>query len=45
LLPRLDLARALAADPDALAQLIEAAGPEGLAILGRELARRAERGM
>jgi hypothetical protein len=43
LLPRLDLARALAADPDALAQLIEAAGPEGLAILGRELARRAER--
>jgi len=40
LLPRLDVARALAADPDALAQLIEAAGPEGLAILGRELARR-----
>jgi len=40
LLPRLDVARALAADPDALAQLLEAAGPEGLAILGRELARR-----
>lgn len=43
LLPRLDVARALAADPDALAQLIEAAGPEGLAILGRELVRRVER--
>ena len=40
LLPRLDVARSLAADPDALAQLIEAAGPEGLAILGRELVRR-----
>ena len=40
LLPRLDVARALAADPDALVQLLEAAGPEGLAILGRELARR-----
>jgi len=40
LLPRLDLAHALATDPHALAQLIEAVGPEVLAILGRVLFRR-----
>jgi hypothetical protein len=40
LLPRLDLARALSTDPHALAQVIEAVGPEALAILGRVLFRR-----
>jgi hypothetical protein len=40
LLPRLDLARALATDPHALAQVIEAVGPAALAILGRVLFRR-----
>lgn len=40
LLPRLDLARSLATDPHALAQVIEAVGPAALAILGRVLFRR-----
>ena len=43
LLPRLHLARHLVGDPDALALLLEAAGPEALAILGRVLHRRIER--
>jgi hypothetical protein len=43
LLPRLHLARHLTADPDALALLLEAAGPEALAILGRALHRRIEK--
>jgi len=40
LLPQLRIARSLAADPEALARLLEAAGPEALAILGRTLHRR-----
>jgi hypothetical protein len=43
LLPHLHLARSLAADPDALAALMEAVGPEALAMLGRVLHRRLER--
>jgi hypothetical protein len=43
LLPHLHLARSLAADPDALAALMEAAGPEALAMLGRVLHRRLEK--
>lgn len=42
LLPRLHAVRCLLADPDALALVMEAAGPEALAILGRELHRRIE---
>lgn len=43
LLPHLHLVRCLAADPEALALLLEAAGPETLALLGRVLQRRAAR--
>jgi len=43
LLPRLHAVRCLLADPDALALVMEAAGPEALALLGRELHRRIER--
>jgi len=43
LLPRLHAIRCLLADPDALALVMEAAGPEALAILGRELHRRVEK--
>jgi len=43
LLPHLHLARSLMADPDGLAALMEAAGPEVLAILGRILHRRLEK--
>ena len=42
LLPRLHAVRCLLADPDALALVMEAAGPEALAILGRALHRRIE---
>lgn len=42
LLPRLHAVRCLLADPDALALVMEAAGPEALALLGRELHRRIE---
>jgi hypothetical protein len=42
LLPRLHVVRCLLADPGALALLLEAAGPEALALLGRELHRRIE---
>jgi hypothetical protein len=42
-LPRLHTVRCLLADPGALALLMEAAGPEALAILGRELHRRVEK--
>jgi hypothetical protein len=38
----LHLARHLVADPEALALLLEAAGPEALPVLGRALARRVE---
>jgi len=40
LLPHLHLARSLVANPDAFAALMEAAGPEALAMLGRVLHRR-----
>jgi hypothetical protein len=43
LLPHLHLARSLAADPDALAALLESVGPEALAMLGRVLHRRLEK--
>jgi hypothetical protein len=43
LLPHFHLARRLTADPDALASLMEAAGPEALAILGRTLHRKIEK--
>jgi hypothetical protein len=43
LLPHLHLARSLVADPAALAALMEAAGPEALAMLGRLLHRRLEK--
>ena len=42
MLSHLHLARYLAANPDALALLLEAVGPEALPILGRALARRIE---
>ncbi len=42
LLTHLQLVRHLAANPDALALVLEAAGPEALPILGRALARRIE---
>jgi hypothetical protein len=42
LLTHLHLVRHLAADPDALALVLEAAGPEALPVLGRALARRVE---
>lgn len=40
LVPHLHLARCLAADPASLAMLMESAGPEALALLGRALHRR-----
>jgi len=43
LLSHLHVARCLAADPEALALLLEATGPEALAILGRVLHRRIEK--
>ena len=43
LLSHLHLARSLAADPDGLAALLEAAGPQALAMLGRVLHRRLEK--
>jgi len=43
LLSHLHVARCLVADPEALALLLEAAGPEALAILGRVLHRRIEK--
>jgi len=43
LLSHLHLVRCLAADPDALAGLLEAAGPQALAMLGRVLHRRLEK--
>ncbi len=42
MLSHLHLARYLAANPDALALLLEAVGPEALPVLGRVLARRVE---
>ena len=42
LLSHLHLARYLVANPEALALLLEAAGPEALPVLGRALARRVE---
>jgi hypothetical protein len=39
----LQLARVLAARPDSLALLLEAAGPEALTLLGRKLDRRVGR--
>lgn len=43
LLPGLHTVRCLLSDPDALALVMEAAGPEALAILGRVLHRRVEK--
>jgi len=43
LLSHLHLTRSLVADPDALAALLEAAGPQALAMLGRALHRRLEK--
>jgi hypothetical protein len=43
LLPLFHAVRALAAEPDALALVLESLGPEGLALLGRVLARRLEK--
>lgn len=43
LLPHLHVARCLVANPEALALLMEAAGPETLTILGRALQRRIEK--
>jgi len=40
LLPLLHAVRSLQAQPDGLAQVLEALGPEGLALVGRLLARR-----
>jgi hypothetical protein len=42
LLPRLHALRSIQANPDALAQVLESLGPEGLALLGRALARRVD---
>ena len=43
LAPTLHVVRRLRADPDALALLLEAAGPEALKILGRAIQRRIDR--
>jgi len=42
LVTSLELARYLAANPGALALILESAGPEALPVLGRALARRIE---
>lgn len=42
LLPLLHALQSLRGDPDALAQVLESLGPEGLALLGRTLARRVD---
>jgi hypothetical protein len=42
LLPLFHAVLSLLANPDALAQVLESLGPEGLALLGRTLARRVD---
>lgn len=43
LLPHLHVARCLRSDPEALALLLESAGPAALALLGRALHRRVDK--